>query len=389
MPRKCKIPGCVSGLEKDRKIRNSLNIRQASLFSVPKDNSLRLKWSTILGINLSPTNFICDYHFKEEDIVKEVKHNFPDGTSQIIPRGKWTLLPGALPINSEPRHFETAVKSKHLSNKTTDNPCDILRNSENLSATTKRSVKSLHVDTSEELRIKRKKISKENNIYIHQCQLIQPTASDYSTAKYCTPQTTQENCNGNIVEVIAESDEIPLQILNDKKTQYSFENILSFIKMPPAWLYMLNTKELIFVHVDTLTLTEKLRVFLTAPDMSVSVLFNKRYKYDLKERITCDDDLLNIFEQLKNTPACTGTGLKRMSASVNCCGIILDEEKYQRQQRNPRCKACRVLRHRLQKQIARQHHAVNKTCNPRKELKSFKVNCKRLQKKVIYQNIFQ
>ncbi|XP_056645950.1 uncharacterized protein LOC130451148 [Diorhabda sublineata] len=106
MVKTCCISGCISGSLKDRGIRSSQNIKQASLFGIPKDATLLAQWSSILNMTLTKHHCICDYHFKEEDIVKSRKIDYSGGIIKEYELKQWTLLPNAVPVNLQPRQYD-------------------------------------------------------------------------------------------------------------------------------------------------------------------------------------------------------------------------------------------------------------------------------------------
>jgi len=44
------------------------NAVKVSLFGVPKNETLKLKWEKALGVSLKPHSKVCRRHFREEDI---------------------------------------------------------------------------------------------------------------------------------------------------------------------------------------------------------------------------------------------------------------------------------------------------------------------------------
>ncbi|XP_056643970.1 uncharacterized protein LOC130449912 isoform X2 [Diorhabda sublineata] len=106
MVKTCCISGCISGSLKDCGIRSSQNIKQTSIFGIPKDATLLAQWSSILNMTLTKHHCICDYHFKEEDIVKSRKIDYSDGIIKEYELKRWTLLPNGVPVNLQPRQYD-------------------------------------------------------------------------------------------------------------------------------------------------------------------------------------------------------------------------------------------------------------------------------------------
>lgn len=71
------------------------------MFVVPSKNpELFRQWQQILPQyhrQLKPNDRICERHFREEDIVRYWQHTI-NGQTELIPRDKPTLKPGALPV---------------------------------------------------------------------------------------------------------------------------------------------------------------------------------------------------------------------------------------------------------------------------------------------------
>ncbi|KAH0563823.1 hypothetical protein KQX54_007059 [Cotesia glomerata] len=71
MVKKCAVKNCMSGSIAKRKMKLKQNNRPTALFQVPKCPSMLQKWNLALSQQLLPKNFVCELHFKEEDINKK------------------------------------------------------------------------------------------------------------------------------------------------------------------------------------------------------------------------------------------------------------------------------------------------------------------------------
>lgn len=77
MPNCCIVPGCTSGYKSNKE--------KVSLFSIPKDETLRNKWQSAIRKKdfILKSNYkhrICSNHFRAEDIVWKKILLSPDGT---------------------------------------------------------------------------------------------------------------------------------------------------------------------------------------------------------------------------------------------------------------------------------------------------------------------
>uniref|UniRef100_A0A023FNK0 THAP-type domain-containing protein n=1 Tax=Amblyomma cajennense TaxID=34607 RepID=A0A023FNK0_AMBCJ len=87
----CFAPGCTSG--------NRNDATGHHFFKPPRDASEFKRWEQMLhrkDRRLSHTSKICELHFEHDDIIKDYKH-VVNGQEVRIPRGNWTLVPGAVP----------------------------------------------------------------------------------------------------------------------------------------------------------------------------------------------------------------------------------------------------------------------------------------------------
>lgn len=65
MVKYCCITDCASGRIKDEKV---------SIFRVPTDPDIYMQWKEALensGNRLTPKSYVCEKHFREEDVKKE------------------------------------------------------------------------------------------------------------------------------------------------------------------------------------------------------------------------------------------------------------------------------------------------------------------------------
>lgn len=89
----CCVPGCTSGYRND----TSRSVRH--FFAAPSDEKLRLAWNRAIpraDKDLTTKSRVCSLHFHDQDILKMYVHVI-NGETVEIPRGKWSLVDGALP----------------------------------------------------------------------------------------------------------------------------------------------------------------------------------------------------------------------------------------------------------------------------------------------------
>ncbi|KAH8037879.1 hypothetical protein HPB51_018367 [Rhipicephalus microplus] len=89
----CCVPGWTSGYRND----TSPSVRH--FFSAPSDERLRAAWNRAIpraDKDLTTKSRVCSIHFHDQDIRKTYVHVI-NGETVEIPRGKWSLVEGALP----------------------------------------------------------------------------------------------------------------------------------------------------------------------------------------------------------------------------------------------------------------------------------------------------
>lgn len=94
MPPSCYVPGCS---DLTRYVRG----QKRHYFRPPRDASLLSAWRKAIGRSddkeLNSQTHVCHIHFRPEDIVKEFVHDV-GGQKVVIPRDRWTLRDGAVPV---------------------------------------------------------------------------------------------------------------------------------------------------------------------------------------------------------------------------------------------------------------------------------------------------
>lgn len=107
----CSAPGCRSGYASEE---NSCDRRH--FFKPPNDPAVLKAWTAAIprkAFQVTVKTYICDLHFESEDLITCYEH-IVGGNVVKIPRGRWTLKPGALPqiFPNIPAHLSKPTASK-------------------------------------------------------------------------------------------------------------------------------------------------------------------------------------------------------------------------------------------------------------------------------------
>lgn len=107
MPYRCCVPGCRGNYDEANKV---------SIFSFPKDLSLRDRWTKAIhrkDFSPSERSVVCERHFSEDLIIREDKMTRPDGSIITAPR-KPTLTKNAVPHIFPCQFLDTANQRSFL-----------------------------------------------------------------------------------------------------------------------------------------------------------------------------------------------------------------------------------------------------------------------------------
>ncbi|XP_039757918.1 uncharacterized protein LOC120632178 [Pararge aegeria] len=139
-------------------------------------------------------------------------------------------------------------------------------------------------------------------------------------------------------------------------------------KLPPFWLYIPEPNGFVFMRMDPTTQQIKIRLRLNK-DTSINVLFPNNDELPLNEKINSLSCIYDYLKSVERWPLCVGTQIDSIKYSKLCKNVIVGDNTYKRNQANPRCKPCRILRNRLQSRkstsinlettIAKKRHASN------------------------------
>ncbi|XP_057340694.1 uncharacterized protein LOC130677837 [Microplitis mediator] len=112
-------------------------------------------------------------------------------------------------------------------------------------------------------------------------------------------------------------------------------------------MFLNNPNEPEFLRMDPATRQIKNHLRLNE-DTSVTVIFRKLGELPLNEKIVSLSNISNYSKSVERWPLCVGTQIDKNKYSKTCKGVIVGDDTYKRNQPNPRCKSCRILRNRLQ-----------------------------------------
>ncbi|XP_039310108.1 uncharacterized protein LOC120358794 isoform X2 [Solenopsis invicta] len=177
MPNKCIVPGCNTDYA-------TCKIK-LSVFSAPKDDERRKEWEEKLQLikPLLAKHFVCEKHFRTEDIIKSYKHK--DEKSNVlleIPNKRAQLVKDAVPIAISPQHIGNKENLQENEN-ITDEQLNIVPISQPLIEVSQ----NLIEDTKKYQR--RETVIEHNNLFTE--LLNNPSVIKIPTNWYCTSSKKQ------------------------------------------------------------------------------------------------------------------------------------------------------------------------------------------------------
>ncbi|KAJ0171075.1 hypothetical protein K1T71_013274 [Dendrolimus kikuchii] len=260
-----------------------------------------------MGINLKVSDYVCHLHFKEEDIKMYDKFYIKDKLI-IYPKGKKQLKDDALPKMEHqfvPKYFNDPVDEEH---------CQV----------------------------------EEHQIEEQKALVNQQFSNNLTCANIKTELDLEESPLSQHAHDIIERHQ-------ETKTRTLLEDFRDNIKkiplLPPFWLYIEKPNGLEFMRMDVTT-RQILNHLRLNGDTYITVIFPNNQELSLNEKIDIICDIYNYLKSVERWPLCVGTQIDSSRYSRNCKGVIIGEETYKRNQPNPRCKSCRILRNRLQNRAA-------------------------------------
>ncbi|XP_046610973.1 uncharacterized protein LOC124300692 [Neodiprion virginianus] len=326
----CAAKSCTSG----RKLKNKPDdSSQPPSFFQPTIPARLENWKKSLGINLKASDYSCHLHFKEEDI-RMYDRVVIKGELKIFPKGKKQLKDEALPRLEHqfvPIYFNHSEDEQH---------CQI-----------------------EEHEIEQQKILTNEELSNNLMDAIIPIEQDLDE-----PPSSQ-----HVHDIIENQQETEARAqLEDFRAE------IKKISLPPSWLYLDKPDGLIFMRIDETTrqIVNHLRL---NEDTSITVIFPNNEELLLNEKIDSFRDIYDYLKSVERWPLCVGTQVDSYRYSRICKGVIISEDTYKRNQPNPRCKSCRILRNRLQKRDSTSINLERVTAIKRRASNQVKI-CKRLKR---------
>lgn len=311
MGKLCSVKSCPSGRKSKSK---GIDTSQPLSFFRPTTPAKLKKWNMVLGATMKTTDYICHLHFKLEDIKMYETFNIK-GEITILPTGKKTLRDEALPTIE---HQFISVPAHELQT-------SVVKNSQNMHSTEKQSENKRDHQTQE-----------------HQDQ--------YEQQELLLHQGVPDN----LIHVIQQTEhDLDIPQLNHNKsdvTSQSAEKFLENLKsslLPQGWMYFEKPKGLEFGRINptTMQISNRLRV---NKDLSITVIFSTNEELNINDNISSSNSINEYLKSVERWPICVGTQIDNNRFSKLCKGVLVGDDSYKRNQVNPRCKSCRILRHRLQ-----------------------------------------
>ncbi|XP_015179399.1 PREDICTED: uncharacterized protein LOC107067961 isoform X2 [Polistes dominula] len=320
MGKVCVVKSCPSG----RKSKNRKDYSPQSISYFQPTTPARLQnWKISLGIELKATDYICQFHFKEDQI-KMYEKFYIKGETMYMPTERKKLKEEALPTIQH--QFIPIFEHVFLTNT---------------------------VDELEKPSLRSKGSEDE--------QLFQMQENNIEPQKILAYEDVSNNLIGAGVQSKQDLIEPPFSQHASKDSKNLQE--IKVPKIPPFWLYVPKSNGFVFMRMDPTTQQIKIRLRLNE-DTSITVIFPNNEELPLNEKI---NSLSNVYDYLKSVerwPLCVGTQIDSIKYSKLCKNVIIGDETYKRSQANPRCKSCRMLRKRLQARMLRNRlQSRNSTSN--------------------------
>ncbi|XP_057341833.1 putative mediator of RNA polymerase II transcription subunit 26 [Microplitis mediator] len=117
--------------------------------------------------------------------------------------------------------------------------------------------------------------------------------------------------------------------------------------LPQNWSYAEKPDAMEFIRIDPVRMQIQNHIALNK-DFSISVIFTNFERVNLNDKLSSPDEIFDYLKSVEKWPLCVGTQIEKQRYSSQCKRVVIGDEAYQRNQINPRCKSCRVLRRRLQ-----------------------------------------
>ncbi|XP_044585606.1 uncharacterized protein LOC123265775 isoform X3 [Cotesia glomerata] len=346
MVKTCSVLSCESGRKNARKKNNDCNLRQISLFKIPKDPEKLRKWSSGLNQDLTANKFICELHFSNDDIIKRDTVELFNSDIFVSDRKKYTLKPNAIP---------TIIK-----NNTSLERSDLPSNPNNNVSTLENSPP---------------RTSKDETLVGSLDFHVEVSHQDTSAS---TPNLNYELPPDSLSENLSTEDTLI------KLTIMELIEILRTKMLPEKWSWASDVKDchkVYLFYADPKSLSLKFHVKIDE-EFNITLTNIKTNKSTgISFDLLIVEDFWDLLKQLQSSVFCDGTGFDSERCSLSCVNILTDE-KHQHYQGIIRCQSCRVLRRQLQNRQNKSTKDLKLQCNNLKQqLKLQKRKSARLQRK--------
>ncbi|XP_074100807.1 uncharacterized protein LOC141528577 isoform X2 [Cotesia typhae] len=375
MVKKCSVKNCLSGSTAERKRNVELNRRQTTLFQVPKCPDALKNWNLALSQHLLHKNFVCELHFKDDDIIRTFDRiNLPNGEVFDLPKERFHLKAGAIPVQEDMivDHHDARVLD---SSNTNPLPMQIV---------------SEEVVINEELDTgcsAGKHMEENSNISDNFSDCRQQMYSS-SIVNEIIEDTTSHTGDLELEwQILCEENYRPAAF-DDNPGTFSLTTILQALKdqgLPQNWCWSKQSepqKLLILYYIDSFLKKLKLEVkisnnlIIQITVMETGVTVN--YNYSLTSVI----HFFNMLQEIEKSQFCSGAGVNNGRCSTRCDGILQSPEKYKRFMKMNRCFSCRSLRKRLLMSSKRKNNDITKRyITIKRKLHVKQKNLHRLKKK--------
>ncbi|CAD6236006.1 GSCOCG00008046001-RA-CDS [Cotesia congregata] len=318
MGKSCIVKSCPSG----RKLKTTKNDPSQHLSFFQPSTPARLdKWQKCLGIKLKATNNICHLHFKEEHI-KLYDKFIINGEVKIFQTVKKKLKPEALPtiehqfIPIPLYELQASIINQRQKSTSCHNYCE-----------------DDQQDRMQNSCIEQQELLDDLNISNNATNYSQQIEQDLE--KSLLSQQSYDSLNSHVEN---ETTVKPIESIGD---------IQKCPMLPQFWMRVDKPDGLEFLRMDPSAKKTKNHIRLNE-DLSLTVIFSNGEELSLDVKINSFKNICEFLKSVERWPLCVGTQIDSNKYSQVCKGVIISDDAYQRNQRNPRCKSCRILRKRLQ-----------------------------------------
>ncbi|XP_043504196.1 uncharacterized protein LOC122525445 isoform X2 [Polistes fuscatus] len=300
------------------------------------------KWSLALSQELLHKNFVCELHFKDEDIFRKFE-------IVNLPKARFDLKAGAIPVQG---NIIVDHDARVLDSANTTSPIPVPVVSEEV--VVKEEVIKEEVINEERVTgcSAEKHVEENSNISDNFSDCRQQIFSSALVNKIIEDTTSHTENVKLERQILYEENNFPATIDGNPET-FSLLTILQALKdrgLPQNWCWSKQSeppKFLILYYIDSILKKIKLEVkisnylIIEITVMETGVTIN--YNYSLTSVI----NFFNMLQEIEKSQFCSGAGVNNERCSTKCDGILLSPKKYKIFRKIIRCFSCRSLRRRL------------------------------------------